>query len=312
MLLKFWQKSGRRNSIMKWSIPAKTFLLGEYAALNHAPGILLTTSPCFEIILEDSPQLEGIHPDSPAGRYWARQKHPQGLKAYDPYTGKGGMGASSAQFVAAYLASQYLQNKKPDIDDMLISYGQAAWSGVGQQPSGYDVLAQTQASVVYANRGKGQYESLAWPFEDLSFLLVHTRQKLATHHHLQSVMLPCELSFLSDTVERAYDALIEADIAALLDAVRAYHQELLRLNLVAPHTREAIHFFSQDKTILAAKGCGAMGSDVILLLVERSKREELMQKLQHLSWTLLATETDLHKKKPLISNNRHKTLEISA
>lgn len=55
---------------MKWRIPTKTFLLGEYAALADLGAILLTTPPCFELTLTETPGLDGIHPDSPAGRWW--------------------------------------------------------------------------------------------------------------------------------------------------------------------------------------------------------------------------------------------------
>ena len=49
-----------------WTIPAKTFLMGEYAALAGESALLLTTTPHFELSLTDNPGLHGIHPDSPA------------------------------------------------------------------------------------------------------------------------------------------------------------------------------------------------------------------------------------------------------
>ena len=36
---------------MKWSIPAKTFILGEYAAIAQRSAILVTTTPYFEVKL---------------------------------------------------------------------------------------------------------------------------------------------------------------------------------------------------------------------------------------------------------------------
>nr|WP_256594408.1 hypothetical protein [Legionella pneumophila] len=57
---------------MKWQIPAKTFLLGEYAAIAGEPAILLTTSPCFTLTLTENAKLEGIHPESPAGLWWQK------------------------------------------------------------------------------------------------------------------------------------------------------------------------------------------------------------------------------------------------
>ncbi len=97
---------------MKWLIPAKTFLLGEYAALAGQSAVLLTTSPCFELSLSKEAGLHGIHPDSPAGRWWKENAQSEvGLQWHDPYQGCGGLGASSAQFLGAYLASMYLQKR---------------------------------------------------------------------------------------------------------------------------------------------------------------------------------------------------------
>ena len=59
---------------MKWFIPAKTFLLGEYAALAEASAIILTTTPCFELSLSSKKGLSGIHPKSPAGLWWQQQQ----------------------------------------------------------------------------------------------------------------------------------------------------------------------------------------------------------------------------------------------
>ena len=42
--MNYWRNQTNRDSNMKWQIPAKTFLLGEYAALAEASAILLTTT----------------------------------------------------------------------------------------------------------------------------------------------------------------------------------------------------------------------------------------------------------------------------
>ena len=43
---------------MKWRIPAKTFLLGEYAAVAGESAIVLTTSPCFELSLANEATIQ--------------------------------------------------------------------------------------------------------------------------------------------------------------------------------------------------------------------------------------------------------------
>lgn len=280
---------------MMWSIPAKTFLLGEYAAITGAPAIVLTTSPCFRVTLSDKAGLQGIHPESPAGRLWMGHHHPDiGLQWDDPYQGCGGMGASSAQFVGAYLASMHIQKKLATQQDMLNAYLQSAWLGEGLRPSGYDVLAQSLHGCVYIDRQRNIYQSYSWPFHDLAFLLLHTNKKLATHHHLQTATLPNSIDPLVSIVNTAKMAFERADSSLIIKAVNDYHQELEHLNLVAEHSKEHIAFFRRLADVLAVKGCGAMGADVLLLLVPVKKQNMLRDHLSGMGWNILATSSDLY------------------
>ena len=78
---------------MNWKIPAKTFFLGEYAAVAQEPAILLTTTPSFMLTLKEEPGLEGIHKNAPAGLFWQDKNMRHGLKFHDPYQTAGGLGA---------------------------------------------------------------------------------------------------------------------------------------------------------------------------------------------------------------------------
>ncbi len=138
---------------MKWFIPAKTFLVGEYVATQKGPAIILLTTSCFELSLIPENKLEGIHPDSPAGFWWRKQNHHQGLHWYDPYK-KGGLGASSAQFVGAFLADHYLKGKEINPRSLLDNYYSLTHLKLGTPPSGYDVLAQTMSLCAYINQKK--------------------------------------------------------------------------------------------------------------------------------------------------------------
>lgn len=292
----------------KWSIPAKTFLLGEYAAIAGAPAIILTTSPCFEVTLSNKPGLYGIHPASPAGKWWL--KHGQtsvGLQWYDPYLGHGGVGASSAQFLGAYLASMHIQKKVAEQSHMLDAYLQSAWSGKGLRPSGYDVLAQSQCGCVYINKQQEHFQNFSWPFQDIAFLLLHTGQKLATHHHLQTTALPNNLDQLTTIVELSKTALEQIDSQCMIDAINAYHNQLVQMNLVAEHTMQHIDSFKIQPDILAIKGCGAMGSDVLLLLIPKNLQTELSRELSKKGWNILATSTDLYTGIQLVENNFQNT-----
>lgn len=296
---------------MKWLIPAKTFLLGEYAALAGGPAIIMTTSPCFELTTASEQGLHGIHPQSPAGRWWAAHGMiDAGLQWYDPYHGRGGMGASSAQFIGVYLASMSVPENTLNQQAMLDAYFDYSWNGEGLRPSGYDVLAQSLWGCSYINRQQGHCQSYEWPFPDLAFVLLHTGQKLATHEHLQATSLPNRIDELVAIVELAKAAFDVVDSESLIAAVNAYHQQLLRLNLVAEHSKRYIDLIKQQTDILAIKGCGALGADVLLVLIAKDKLASVIHNLSTVGLNIVATSHDLYTNKSLIENIPLKTLEI--
>jgi mevalonate kinase len=277
---------------MKWSIPAKTFLLGEYAALDHQSALVITTTPCFELSLNTEDSLVGIDPQSPAGLLWLEQKHPQcGLSWYDPYQGCGGLGASSAQFIGAYLAHCFLNQQNARADELLAHYYQYAWSGIGLKPSGYDVIAQTQYGCVYINQQKKIKKSQPWPFSDISLFLVHTGQKLPTHHYLQTNSLPKHINHLSSIVDQAHGAFTNNDSLTFIQSINNYHQALNKLCLVAPHSLALIQELTLWPELLAIKGCGALGADVLLLLVSKESELLMHDKLKSYKLRILATES---------------------
>ncbi|MDR3501238.1 MAG: hypothetical protein P4L79_01470 [Legionella sp.] len=286
---------------MKWLIPAKTFLLGEYAAVAEASAIVLTTTPCFELSQSTEPDLVGIHPQSPAGLWWQQQNIETGLTWHDPYAGIGGLGASSAQFLASYLASRMLQEKRADMDSMLEAYYQASWTGKGLRPSGYDVIAQSQQGCVYINRQNKTVQCYDWSLHDLSFFLIHTGIKLATHYHLQDTALPSQIDYLSNLVDMAKNAFEHQDSQQLITCVNNYHAKLAELGLVAEHSLQLINQLKSHPEVLAIKGCGALGADIILILTSRSEAPAFDAKLKQENHTLLATENLLNFSQPLLA-----------
>lgn len=276
----------------KYTIPAKTFLVGEYAALQGHPAIVLTTHPSFEVSLIDTPCLEGIHPDSPAGRFWAQFGiKDKGLSFTDPYGGLGGLGASSAQFLGAYLHVCADRDIKLDLQHLLSTYETVAWDGVGLKPSGYDVLAQYAGRCVYVSRTPMQLQTLCGQ-ESLScieFILVHTGVKCATHTHLHALEQLPQLHALTKWVESAKTAIETQQPSLLADCVNAYDAALQSLGLVIPSTRALVDQFKTYPGILAAKGCGAMGADVIVVMVERTALSSCLARINELGMKVLTT-----------------------
>jgi len=274
----------------KWTIPAKTFLLGEYAALANKGAIVLTTHPCFEVTLTETNGLHGIHPDSPAGRWWNQAKHEQyGLRWHDPFNHRGGMGASSAQFLGAYLASSYINATTPTHAEMIEAYWQCAWRGQGLRPSGYDVIAQSLSGCVSINRSEHHSEVFPWPFSDLAFIIVHTGHKLATHHHLQDVTLSNDIEQLDAIVTQAKHAFISSDSRALVNAVNAYHHALVLTHRVDQNTLRLLNQLTDLPGLLAMKGCGAMGADVIILITTPECVSAIQSHLIAMQLSVMAT-----------------------
>lgn len=273
-----------------WQLPAKTFLLGEYIAMMGGPALLATTSPYFELsLVEDGAGLlEGIHPESPAGLWWALNGDARhGLRWVDPYHGLGGLGASSAQFLGAYLAGCYVANKPVSKACMLEAYLQSAWLGHGARPSGYDVMAQFAKGIVFIDKNNAICESMTWPFNDISFLFAHTGQKLATHRHLQTLSLTDAIKPLGLLVEKGVQAFKQADSQGFIQAIDSYHHALAALNLVAPHTVALIEACRAFTDIKAIKGCGALGADIVLILISPEKKRLVSYQLETLGLVVL-------------------------
>ena len=278
----------------QWLIPAKTFLVGEYVATRGGPALLLTTTPAFELSLTPQPGVSGVHPDAPAAHFWQRAPRGSGLLWHDPYQGLGGLGASSAQYLGAYAAAGYLEQQPLCARALLAQYLADNGNHDGVAPSGYDVLAQTLHGMVYLHKQQAECSTFTWPWADLAFILVHTGKKLATHHHLAQLRLPTDLHPLAELVDMARQAVLQADSTGILAVVNRYHNALMALNLVAPHSVELMSAWRDWSDILAMKGCGALGADVLLLLLRPARVAAVCTSLRAQGLVVLATHADLY------------------
>lgn len=270
-------------------IPSKTFLLGEYLAIQGGPAILALTEPCFSIDMD-----KRLHPDCMAARLWQDcmgKDCEWGLQ--DPYQGRGGMGASSAEFVMAY--QQIFPQEQQNIAHLRDIFFQYVDKHATHQPSGYDVMAQLQEGIVFVHKAK--LESLSWPFQHLGFMLVHTGHKLKTHEHLSQGQWSLDEAYLTSIVSQAQQSLFTKEASDWVQAIQHFHQALLKANLVAAHTQRLLTKLMYDLPIVAAKGCGAMGADVLLLLLNISDMRSVKAYLDQEDLKLLATHQQIYRKK---------------
>ncbi len=264
------------------SAPGKTFLIGEYLALVGGPSILVTTKPRFALTAElvnsfdegPIPALirEASHPFaplSPAGKFLARNERDfrdYKISFQDPHLGAGGLGASSAQWALVYALKNGLSH---DWSSLLEEYRQCAWSGEGVAPSGADVVAQFCGGVTWFDGREFKARRLEWGFPQLSFTLLRTGSKLATHEHLKRHQAAPQ-DVLRASVGEATTAFETNDEDLLTGAVARFASALVESGRTASHTLEILSALKRESWVRTAKGCGAMGADVVLVLHDRS------------------------------------------
>jgi mevalonate kinase len=270
------------------AIPSKTFLLGEYAALEQGPAILAATMPCFELHINTA-ERQLFHPDSPAARFI--EAGDPAFKLTDPHHGAGGFGASSAEFIAAYLCRNDVDIT--DWDLMRRAYQVSCKPSSSTLPSGYDVLAQYAGKITLIGEEGRWLDAIDWPFEELSFILARTKIKIPTHDHLAN--LPAfDCTSFNEITDFAQAALLDARCDDFLGAIVQYAQELEAAKLTCTETIEILNGVHQLPGILAAKGCGCLGADVIALFCNQEDKMDIIREIAPRGLQFVADETNLH------------------
>ncbi|MGZ3773389.1 MAG: hypothetical protein ACXVCY_02820 [Pseudobdellovibrionaceae bacterium] len=271
---------------MVFSIPGKTFLAGEYLALHEGPTLVFLSQPCFELkVTKGQGSLLGIHKDSPAGLFIRKYQdyfNNFDLEFKDPYAGRGGFGASTAQFLGCYSLWLYKESPHQDMEKildfkhLLDSYYEAAWKGEGLRPSGADLIGQLKGSFTFFEKRQGLISVKNWPFADLEFFLFHTGNKIATHEHLRNLK-----DFDSSGLEKSF-ALIRESFDAqsselFVKGINSYAQSLQDLNFTCEPTLNLLQNLRQVPGVLAVKGCGALGADVVVAVTVKNQSQELLK-----------------------------------
>jgi mevalonate kinase len=266
-------------AIVEFSAPGKTFILGEYLAVKGGPSLVLTTEPRFRLRVSPSPasELIHIHELSPAGLWFQKKKESFAgwrIEFLDPHKGVGGLGASSAQFALLYVSELFLREGHLDFQKLqwpqiLSDYRSVAWNGQGEAPSGADVVAQLCGGFTHYDGFAQKARVLKWPFADAGLVLLHTGRKLATHEYLQAKLEVPEREWRKILL-KAEQALEEAQLDLFTEAFQEYGAGLHAQGWVAQSTQEILAQLAlaphNDFEILASKGCGAMGVDIVALL----------------------------------------------
>ncbi len=285
------------------SVPSKTFLLGEYLATQGGTAIIANTEPRFSLkvkMASGPTPTKNVSDSSPAGQFLKKHANEFSgfdLDFFDPHHGAGGFGASTAQYallcalhycVKAGLRPQ--EFKSHHGFSCLQEYIGFAWSGEGLKPSGADLISQLCGQLAIINTEKKVAQNVAWTFSKIDFALIRTSQKLATHEHLKELKT-VPAADLQLVVDKAVSALAQKQDDVFVKSVQLYHEQLLKMNCVAQHTLQLIE--NLPSFVLASKGCGAMGADVVLVIYQATDKDHLLQELQRRNLNVIATSKEL-------------------
>lgn len=259
------------------SVPGKIFLLGEYAVLHGGPAWVAAVGPRFtgSVALGSLPMPFAA--ESPAGRY-ASAAGAFDFKFSDPHGGRGGFGASTAQFALAYAGVEKLAGRSVVVGDAWRAYREVAGGA-----SGADLVAQLAGGVqrVVIRGGALEHKDIGARLLKLHWVVLSAAgmpgRKVATHQHLASLPAAMDCSALTACVLEAEESLAEGDVGAVGGALTRYARLLSGLGLELPAAAEDRAVLSRVRGVLGYKGCGALLADAaVALVVDERAAEKLI------------------------------------
>lgn len=150
----------------------------------------------------------------------------------------------------------------------------------------------------FSSSDRPEMRRYGWPFAGTSITFLRTGKKLATHEHLKSGkgLSSSGLSDMRVWVEDAIQSFAYEDGERLVAAVRGVRRALESDGLVAEYTKDALSDLDSIRGVRAAKGCGAMGADVIMILHDDSTsvREQLEEFSKEKSMGVIKS-SDVHR-----------------
>jgi mevalonate kinase len=270
---------------MIFSAKSKTFLVGEYAVLFGGRAILLATDPEFQLVVSriDSREaiLTGMAESSPGFLFFRKYRrvfdHLE-IKFLDPYDGGGGFGASSAQYVLLYRLYSHLTGKPIQLEAFLDEYRYFAGGG-RVIPSGADCVLQLHNRHIYFDSRNYYVEPLNWNFPDIEFAIFRTNTKVPTHDCLQN--LPTiDVSDLNSYVDDAKKSFLLENAETLCKSVINFSRAIVGKNLATKEIGSAIDLLLCTNGVLAAKGCGAMLADTIVVIFQKKKKKIVLKAIE--------------------------------
>ncbi len=277
---------------------------GHAGVLTHDPYFEANFKKATEFCSDTNPIF---HPKSPAGQILEKCGRNINSKAYiefnDPHDLAGGFGRSTAEFITAKYALDLKKNQHNSID---FFHTWNEYRNIFKEhqniPSGYDLLAQCQNTLFENLSLYEQYRTKKYPmsgqlsvisteenevkilksdklFSGLNILVFKTKKKIKTHEHLEGLKKEKfeHLKASSLIVTNAYDT---KNQQTFLNALQAFDLQLLKLNLKCVATLKVIDRIQKIKGVSYARGCGALGADVLAVFYHGTGFKELVKNVQ--------------------------------
>src|SRR5690606_25993896 len=133
---------------------------------------------------------------------------------------------------------------------------------------------------------------LDWPFNNLSFILIKSAEKIPTHTHLQDLKQIPEAEIRA-CVQKVLKSLEEHNERLFVEGIRENFVALSQAGLVAPSAQKSIEKLLGHEYVLAAKGCGALGADVFCAIVKTEHLPQFVNFAASEEMNIIATESSL-------------------
>lgn len=255
---------------MKFSVPGKTYLVGEYSVLVGGAALGLSTAP--QYIIEDNVTdflACDLHPESAASQYLAKTGKQRSFSIEDPY--QGGFGRSTAEFWGA-IVPDLVAEKEYNFFDIMKLYREL------HNGSGIDLAFQYFGQICLADAQASYYQNLAWPFPHLQFLIVSTGVKIPTHEHLKNLDKSRlnELPQISESVIKSFTENREFEFLARL---KDWRNKLKELGLTCSNSLRLIEEIENCAEVKLVKPCGALGADVLLVFFAGEQKQKVVNYL---------------------------------
>ncbi len=294
---------GPKNRPQQFSIASKVLIFGEYSVLAGGAAIAMALAPRFKLNLFHKSTMgfstnQSMH--SPAHRYYLKWRQENqghaacyGWSFVDPFARQGGLGASSAEFALLYYALQKVTRPGS------VVVWSRAWEIYREltaeepmPPSGVDMITQWCGGVIGMQRQGEVWQTpsrLTHHFEWGRRMVIlrashQNERKTPTHLHLRALA-----GWLGDPVKkrewqklavrlqemvvRAFSAIQCQDEIGFGRILTEYANGLASAGLECSQTREDRKALMNVPGVVGVKGCGALGSDVLLAWMGTTDRK---------------------------------------